>query len=170
MGLLSLYSPAKLIVVDRRSSQREASLRMGATHYLAEGESNVREEINEITGERGADIAFEAAGHPDAVRNAVDATGRGGKVILAGIAGTDQASSLDPDEMVFKDLRVEGVFAYPSRAFGKVVELIDTGLLDVRPLITHRFPLSRAQEALELLRNGNEPSTKIMLEPESESA
>src|SRR5919202_2196593 len=77
VGLFSLYSPEKLIVVDRRDSQRFAALEMGATHYLIEGQDEVLEAVRDLSEGGGADVSFESAGHPDAVRSAVATTARG---------------------------------------------------------------------------------------------
>src|ERR687886_2993036 len=69
VGLFSLYNPERLIVIDRRDSQRSAALEMGATHYLGGGD--VLEAVRDLSGGRGADVSFEAAGPPDAVRTAI---------------------------------------------------------------------------------------------------
>ena len=166
VGLFSLYNPERLIVVDRRGTQRSAAVEMGATHYLVEGEDNALAALMDLSKGRGADVSFEAAGRPDAVRTAVAATMRGGKVVLEGISGTEYAEPFSLDNLVFADLRVEGVFAYPSRVFARALELIDSGLLNVEPLITHRLPLTEADRALELLRDTGEPTIKVLLEPD----
>jgi L-iditol 2-dehydrogenase len=169
VGLFSLYSPERLIVIDRGSAQRSAALAMGATHYLVEGEDDVIATVRDVTEGRGADVSLEAAGHPNAVRTAVAATARGGKLVLEGISGTDHVEPFDVDQIVLGDLRVEGVFAYPSRVFGRALELIDSGLLDVKPLITHRLPLVEVDHAFELIEDTQEPSIKVLLEPGAHS-
>jgi len=165
VGLFSLYSPEKLIVVDQRSSQRSIALARGATHYLVEGEDDVLKAVQDATQGRGADVSFEAAGHPNAVRTAIASTRRGGKVILEGISGTDRVEPFDLDQVVLGDMRVEGVFAYPSRVFARALGLIDSGRLDVKPLITHRLPLFEADHAFELIEDTQEPTIKVLLEP-----
>jgi threonine dehydrogenase-like Zn-dependent dehydrogenase len=169
VGLFSLYSPEKLIVIDQRRSQKSTALAKGATHYLVEGEDDVIATVRDVTEGRGADVSLEAAGHPNAVRTAVAATARGGKVVLEGISGTDRVEPFDLDQVVLGDLRVEGVFAYPSRVFARALELIDSGLLDVKPLITHRLPLVEADNAFELIEDTKEPTIKVLLEPGAHS-
>jgi threonine dehydrogenase-like Zn-dependent dehydrogenase len=66
---------------------------------------------------------------------------------------------------VFRDAHVEAVFAYPSAVFGRAVRLIDDGVIDPTPLITHRFPLSDAPRALALLESRSEPAIKVLLDP-----
>jgi 2-desacetyl-2-hydroxyethyl bacteriochlorophyllide A dehydrogenase len=169
VGLFSLYSPEKLIVIDRRGPQRSVALGMGATHYLVEEEDHVLETVRDVTEGRGADVSFEAAGHPNAVQTAVAVTARGGKVVLEGISGSDRVEPFDLDQVVLADLRVEGVFAYPSHMFARALELIDSGLLDVKPLITHRLPLAEADQAFELIKDTQESTIKVLLEPGASS-
>ncbi|MDQ3910922.1 MAG: alcohol dehydrogenase catalytic domain-containing protein [Actinomycetota bacterium] len=169
VGLFSLYSPENLIVIDRHGLQRSPALAMGATHYLIEGKDDVLETVQNVSGGRGADVSFEAGGHPSAVQTAVAATARRGKVVLEGISGTDSLEPIDLDQIVLGDLRIEGVFAYPSRVFAQALKMIDSGLLDVKPLITHRLPLAEADHAFELLKDTREPTIKVLLEPDAGS-
>ena len=169
VGLFSLYSPENLIVIDRHGFQRSTALTLGATHYLIEGEDDVLETVQNLTGGRGADVSFEAGGHPRAVQTAVAATARHGKVVLEGIPGTDNVEPFDLDQIVLADLRIEGVFAYPSRVFAQALKMIEAKLLDVKPLITHRLPLAEADHAFELLKDRQEPTIKVLLQPDAGS-
>jgi threonine dehydrogenase-like Zn-dependent dehydrogenase len=125
----------------------------------------VLEVVRDLSEGGGADVSFEAARHPNAMRTAVAAMARGGKGVLEGISGADREEPLSFDDLVFADLRVEGVFAYPSRMFARALELTDPRLLNVEPLITHRLPLAGVDRALELLRDTDEPTIKVLLEP-----
>jgi threonine dehydrogenase-like Zn-dependent dehydrogenase len=60
---------------------------------------------------------------------------------------------------------VEAVFASPSAVFARAVRLIDEGRIDPGCLVTHRFPLSHAPEAIALLETRSTPAIKVLLEP-----
>jgi len=57
------------------------------------------------------------------------------------------------------------VFAYTTRSFEQALRLIESGRLDVAPLVTHRFPLGEYQKAFDLLRSRSEPVVKVILKP-----
>ncbi|MBI2001845.1 MAG: alcohol dehydrogenase catalytic domain-containing protein [candidate division NC10 bacterium] len=150
------------IGLDRKSEP--LARRIGATDYLAVTE-DPPERVRALTGGRGADVVVEAAGSPTALALACDVARRGGSVVAVGVAGGGRKLALDPDMFCLKDLRVEGIFAYTSEIFQRTLRRIEDGGLDVRPFITHRFPLERFREAFQLLRDRPEPVLKIVLEP-----
>jgi threonine dehydrogenase-like Zn-dependent dehydrogenase len=118
-----------------------------------------------MTGGAGADVVFEAAGSETAVSLALDVARRGGTVVLSGIAGGRRRMFLEADLFALKDLRVDGVFAYTTASFEQALRIIESGKLDVRPLVTHTLPLQEFERAFDLLINRPEPVVKIMLTP-----
>jgi threonine dehydrogenase-like Zn-dependent dehydrogenase len=96
---------------------------------------------------------------------ALDLVRRGGAVILSGIAGGGRRAFLDSDVFALKHLRVDGVFAYTTDSFEQALRIIESGKLDVRPLVTHTLPLQEFERAFDLLSNRPEPVVKVMLKP-----
>jgi 2-desacetyl-2-hydroxyethyl bacteriochlorophyllide A dehydrogenase len=153
------------IIAIARSRKRESLARaVGATDYLTMTE-NPTEQVRALTSGRGADVVFEAAGNPTAVALAYEVARRGGTVLAAGIAGGGRTLALDSDMFCLKDLRVHGIFAYTSEVFQQTLRRIESGGLDVRPFVTHRFPLEQFLQAFSLLKNRSEPVLKIVLTP-----
>jgi threonine dehydrogenase-like Zn-dependent dehydrogenase len=138
--------------------------KMGATDYLTVKDDPAAK-ICEMTGGAGADVVFEAAGSEKAVVLALDLARRGGTVILSGIAGDGRRMSVDSDLFALKDLRIDGVFAYTTDSFEQALRIIESGRLDVRPLVTHTLPLHEFEKAFDLLSNRPAPVGKVMLKP-----
>jgi 2-desacetyl-2-hydroxyethyl bacteriochlorophyllide A dehydrogenase len=151
-----------VIGLDRKSESLARTI--GATDYFTVTE-NPAEQVRALTSGRGADVVFEAAGNPTAVALACDVARRGGTVVAAGVAGGRRPLRLDSDLFSLKDLRVQGIFAYTSEVFQKTLRQIEGGALDVRPFITHRFPLEQYLQAFHLLKHRPEPVLKILLMP-----
>ena len=168
-GLLRVAGARPVLVVDPRPVGRLARA-MGADRFLAASAGDALAAVIEATDDHGADVVVEAAGTPDAVTAALAMTRRGGTLALLGIAGTRSPSALPTDALVFGDVRVEGVFAYPSAVFARALDLLERGLLDVGPLITHCLPLSEVERALELVRDRAEGVGKVVLRPPGPSA
>lgn len=151
-----------LVGVDRRN---EALARaMGATEFLTLDDGPA-ERVREATGGAGADVVIEAAGEASALPLALDLARRGGRIALLGIAGGGQKVPLEADAFALKDLRVDGIFAYTSASFAAALDLIESGRLDVRPLVTHRFDLPDFEKAFRLLAGREEPVVKVILAP-----
>src|SRR5207245_7497562 len=156
--------PAGLVAIGVDRASEGLARRMGATDYLTvEDEPAAR--LREMTGGVGADVVFEAAGNEAALPLALDLARRGGAVILLGIAGGGRRTSLESDVFCLKDLRVGGVFAYTTANFEQSLRLIESGRLDVKPLVTHTFPLQEFEKAFDLLARRPEPVVKVMLRP-----
>jgi L-iditol 2-dehydrogenase len=102
------------------------------------------DEIRKAAG-RGVDIAFEAAGDPDAVEASIVAVKPGGKSILIGIACEDK-TSFTASTARGKDLTIKVVHRM-KHTYPRTFQLVTSGRADVRSLVTHRFPLSDVQQA-----------------------
>jgi threonine dehydrogenase-like Zn-dependent dehydrogenase len=61
--------------------------------------------------------------------------------------------------------RVDGVFAYTTASFEQALRIVESGKLDVRPLISHTLPMQEFARAFDLLCNRPEPVVKVMLRP-----
>jgi threonine dehydrogenase-like Zn-dependent dehydrogenase len=164
VGWAAMSRPARLVAIGLDRGNEALARKMGATDYLLVGEDPAAR-IREMTGGAGADVVFEAAGSEVAVSLALDAARRGGSVVLSGIAGGHRRTFIESDVFALKDLRVDGVFAYTTASFEQAMRLIESGRLDVRPLVTHTLPLHEFEKAFELLSTRPEPVVKVMLRP-----
>ncbi len=154
----------QIIVVGVDRLNEDFARAVGATEVVTLSEGP-EERVRALTGGRGADVVFEAAGHPSASLLALNLVRRGGSVALVGIVGGEQTIALDPDLFCLKDVRVHGIFAYTSEVFVRTLRAIESGLLDVAPLITHRLSLADYRRAFDLLASRSEPTVKILLHP-----
>jgi threonine dehydrogenase-like Zn-dependent dehydrogenase len=169
LGLLSVLwsrlAEADRIVVIGLDRATEATARgLGATDFFTAGEHPAAR-VRDLTGGGGADVVFETAGHEDAVALSLDLARRGGAVALLGIAGAGRPAGFEADVFALKDLRVYGSFAYTSDDFAAALRLIESGRANVKPLITHAFPLPEFEKAFQLLSERTEPVVKALLRP-----
>ena len=161
-----LFRPQRIIAVGIDRANQPLAEAMGATDYLLVDDDPAAF-VREVTGGRGADVVLEAAGSEMAVALAIELARRGGTLALAGIAGGVRQLPLESDVFCLKNLHVHGVFSYPSTLFAQALRLIEGGLLNVSPLITHQFSLKEYGRAFELLRrrSGAGGVGKILLRP-----
>jgi len=164
VGWAAVSRPARVVVIGVDRANEALARRMGATDFLSLG-GDPAARIREMTGGAGADVVFEAAGSESALPLALDLARRGGTVVLYGIAGGGRRTQIEADLFCLKDLHIHGVFAYTTASFEHALRLIESGRLDVAPLVTHRFPLAEFQKAFDLLRTRREPVVKVILKP-----
>jgi 2-desacetyl-2-hydroxyethyl bacteriochlorophyllide A dehydrogenase len=152
--LSQLWSPAAVTVLGRRADQRDLVAAAGASEFL----------VGDAVAAGSYDLVVEAAGAADAVRTALAAPRRGGTVALLGYPGSDAAVPLAVDDQVNGDVSIIGSFAYTSGVWRQVVELLNSGRLDLGFLVTHRFGLGEFETALETVRSAEGPSGKVLFD------
>jgi threonine dehydrogenase-like Zn-dependent dehydrogenase len=98
------------------------------------------------------------------VESAIALARRGGRVILLGLSGNGVTARFPVDDVVNNDLRISASFAYTSAAWAEVAGLLSSGQIRLGPLITHRFPLHRFEDAYQALRESDGPRGKVILD------
>jgi NDMA-dependent alcohol dehydrogenase len=146
-----------IVAVDRHESKLELAKRLGATHGVNAASGNAAEQVRALTGGRGVDHAFDAAGLPETVRAAYDSLAKLGALVVLGIApaGTDVALPLT--SLVFEERRILGSFygsGRPREDIPGLVEQYRTGRLKLDELVTRRYPLEQINEAYVALDRG----------------
>lgn len=143
--LAKLSGAAQVIATDKLLHRLEAAKSFGADLAFLAEDSHELGGFRAATHERGVDVAFEAAGVQDAVDTAFAAVAPGGKVILAGIPDNDQ-TSFSASMARRKGLTIKLVRRM-KHTYPRTIELVRKGLVDVRSLVTHCYPLGQAVEA-----------------------
>ena len=158
--IAKLSGAARIIATDKLIHRVEAAERFGASHAFLVGEDSRLGEIGAATGGRGVDVAFEAAGTQAAVDDAFAAVKSGGKVVLAGIPNDDK-TSFSSSTARRKGLTIKLVRRM-KHTYPRAIGLVSKGLVDVRSLVTHRFPLEQAAEAFRVAQRRE--GLKIIIE------
>lgn len=152
IGLLTiqmakLAGAARIFATDKLAHRLHLARQVGATHTLLADGYEAKQILKE-TGNRGLDVTFEAAGDDgSAVETSIEASKRGGTVVLIGIPIKDEtrftASSARRRGMTIKIAR-RMKDTYPT-----AIKLVDSGMIDLDPLMTHHFAPEAFQEAFE---------------------
>jgi L-iditol 2-dehydrogenase len=157
---LSHLTGAQVVyVTDKLPHRVDAARILGATKAILV--VNEVAEIMTATGSRGVDVAFEVAGENEAVEAAITAVKPGGCVILAGIPADDR-TSFSASIARRKGLTIKLVrrmkFTFP-----RAIQLVESGQVDVRSLVTRQFPLEQAQEAFSVAQRREGLKTIIVI-------
>ena len=105
---------SQVIVVEPDARRRETALAFGATEALdsAERQDELAARVLELTDGRGADIAVELSGVPDAIELGLGLLRFGGRFILAGATFPSRPVQLDAEQVVRRLLQIVGVYNY----------------------------------------------------------
>ena len=168
IGLLAvqvarLFSPAIIMLVGSRNERLEMARHLGATHIINIRQSDPEPLIQSLTGGHGADFVFECGTRPEGVETSIRLARRGGTVVLEGIAGSGARLSLESDIFVLKHLSVFDIFGASSAAWTYAVQVFRSGLLNLAPLITHRFALTDYRAALDAVVGRQSKTLKVLL-------
>lgn len=105
-------------------------------------------------GNEQVDVAIVCTPDPLAVNAAIDALAPGGTLCLYALPSPDESPPLDATEIYLRELTVTASYAAGPADMREALELIASGRIDTLPLVTHRLPLERTAEALDLQRRG----------------
>ena len=164
IGLLTIMmakraGAGRIFATDRLTDRLKMALECGATHmFLADG--NETDPILSATGNRGLDVTFETAGDDgSAVETAIGTAKPGGTTVLVGIP------SEDITQFTASAARRRGLTIKLSRrmknTFPLSIRLVSTGQINLKPLITHTFPLEAYQHAFQTA--ANRQGIKVMI-------
>ena len=149
--------------MDMRDNRLAVAKQYGAVTIDARKE-DVRKRIRETTGGEGADVAIEAVGDPRAFLQALGSVRRFGTVSVVGVFS-------QPAELPLQDYCAKGNGVRLSIGLGhigrtsKLLGLVASGGIDLKPFVTHVFPLDKAVEAYELFENNPNDCIKVLLKP-----
>jgi 2-desacetyl-2-hydroxyethyl bacteriochlorophyllide A dehydrogenase len=154
--LLALQSPSRIVAYGVREEELELAQQLGATEIVLAGDgAPAQDEL---------DLVVETAGVPAAVTLATEVCRPGGRAVLLGIAGEGRTLTLPSDLLVGKDMALIGSIAYPAATWSRVVGLLADRVLDLDPIVTHRFPMSDFEQAVALMDDRRGIVAKIVLE------
>ena len=132
---------------------------LGADVTIHVGTQDPVAEVLRDTAGRGVDLAFEAAGPPEALQQCLDLVRPGGEVVVIGIPSEDEYR-LRPSQLRRHELALRFV-RRQNENYPEAIRLVEQGGVKLTPLLTHRFPVARAQEAFELADRKAEGAVRV---------
>ena len=154
---------AAIYVADLLPNRLGAARKLGAQATCLASENDFVEFVREQTGGRGVDVAVEAAGDVEAIRQVVPLAAIHGLALVEGIPASGQVV-FDVDLARRRELRM----VFGRRSLGKTdeaLELLEEGTFDASVMLTHEFSLDETQEAFEYTRDYRDGVIKAIVRP-----
>ena len=159
---IKLAGFADVIAVDLDDEKLKKAAALGATATLNAKNVNVAEEVKKLTGGEGSDVTLEVVGATATIQSAIACTRRGGAVTLVGNLAPKIEFPLQ--SVVTGELSIFGSCA-SSGEIPQCIKLLDSGAVDVRPLITATATLDEGPKWFERLYAGEAGAMKVVLMP-----
>lgn len=168
VGLLAVaaakaYGASRIYVTDLEPVRLEAARKLGATHAINVRDQDAVETIKALNGRSGVDVAWETAGNPLALQSALLSLKRGGKLAVVGLPVQAEVP-LNIHFISDHEVDIYGVFRYTD-TYAAGIEILASGICDIRSLITDRYSLGQTQEAMERALNNKSESLKVVVYP-----
>jgi len=161
VGIARAAGAKAVVAVDVNPKRLALAAQMGATKALPPGAA-VRDAAMELSDGNGADVVCEMSGAVSALHDAFALVRNGGRVQLLGIPKGEVPVDF-ATEIIFKGITVYGVIGRRMyETWNQMRRFLRSGIFDPTPVITHRFPLERIDDALAAIRSGD--AGKVILE------
>lgn len=163
---------SQIALFDILPEKLELAKKLGFEHVFDSRTAKPVDVTNNLTGGRGVHVAIEAAGVPPTLLAAMQVTRRAGRVALLGNPSADVTIPMALiSQIMRREIDLVGTWNSDYSVYGDdddwrtVLAAMASGTLNLKPLITHRVPLSRGILALEMMRDQSEFFAKVLIHP-----
>jgi L-iditol 2-dehydrogenase len=171
MGLLHLVmarrTPSFIIVSEPEAARREKAKELGADALVDPSTEDYVRRVGELSGGNGANITYITIGHPPAIEAAVAAAAKRGTVsCYASVHPRGTTITVDPNSFHHREVRLSGSIAQEPDDFLAAADIIGRREIDLRPLISKVFPLSKLAEAFAAA--SRKDTYRVLVQPDAE--
>ena len=161
-----LMGASTIIGVDAVPERMEIARAMGADHVVDFSKHDPVDEIMRLTDGRGVDVAIEALGRQETFEAALRVLRPGGTLSSLGVYSEDLRIPLGAFAAGLGDHKIVTTLCPGGKErMRRLMDVIHSGRLDARPLVTHRFGLDRIEEAYDLFANQRDGVLKVAIAP-----
>jgi threonine 3-dehydrogenase len=147
------HAGARYVVITDRSKYRlELASKIGVTRAVDPEETPLREVMQELGMVEGFDIGFEMSGAAPALHAMLETMCHGGKIAMLGLPS--EQFSIDWSHLVTNMITIKGIYGRQMFETWYWMSVFIQSGLDIAPVITHRLPAERFDEAFEVLKSG----------------
>lgn len=162
--------PIIVIGMSHDAKRLEMAQTFGADILIVADKQDCLKQVHEATKGKMADVVMDVSGNPAAAVLTLDLAGNNATVVLPGLYGPETQVPLVLDKAILKELKLVGVFSHNFPAVETAIAIAEKNKYPLEDMISHRFPLHRAQEAVELVGgfDRKEAPLKVVLDPTME--
>ena len=152
-----LAGAAIIVGVDTNAKKEKIAKQFGATHFLDGGRADILSALSDVCGGGGANVAFDAFGHPALIQKSFDAIAPGGRVVCVGISPDGTKVQIPADVIVGAEKEIVGCYyggANSARDFPMLLNLFRNGRILLDELVEEVIPFSAIADGFDRMREG----------------
>jgi len=158
-----LRGAGRVLLAGHHAARLAVAHELGASSVVDSNGSALRAAVSDFTNGTFADVVVECAGTADAWSTAATLAGTAGEVMLFAGRPSGETAAFDAYRIHYEETDIKGAFHYGSRDVREALELLARREVQIAPLVTHRRPLTRFEEALQLALERR--ALKVAVEP-----
>lgn len=163
LQLSKIAGARDVIVSEPIASRREKAKKLGADCVVDPSKEDLEKILMERTKGLGADVIVMAIGVPAIINSTLKLCRKGGTVnLFAGFAGTGEAV-IEVNTIHYNEINVNGSTAYKREDYLQAADMIVSGQVNVKEIVTHTFKIEDFQKAYEVCKSGE--GLKVLIEP-----
>ncbi|MCW2271139.1 NADP-dependent isopropanol dehydrogenase [compost metagenome] len=161
-----LMGATTIIGVDTVPARLSVARQLGATHVVDFNQGNVVEQIMALTHGRGVDVSIEALGTQSTFESALRVLRPGGTLSSLGVYSSDLSIPLSAFAAGLGDYSIVSTLCPGGKErMRRLMEVVGSGSVDLKPLVTHRFKLDDIEAAYELFAHQRDGVMKVAITP-----
>jgi threonine 3-dehydrogenase len=161
---VAIHAAARYVVItDVNPYRLDLARRLGVTQAVNPREKSLADVQKDLGMVEGFDVGMEMSGNAQAFRDMLGNMAHGGRVAMLGIPEGDM--SVDWNTVIFRMLTIKGIYGREMyETWYKMNVMLESGL-DIKPVITHRFPFAEYRKGFEVMTTGESGRVVLSWEP-----
>lgn len=144
----------KVFLINRSEGRLETTKKFGFDEYICSGKTDAVKEVMELTDDLGANVVIVTAGSPEAQVMGLNMASKMGKVcFFAGLPKDQPSVNLDSNLLHYRQITVYGTFSSAPRHNALALEMIRSGKVSAKDILTHVVTLDKIVEGMDLVKN-----------------
>ncbi|MFQ5573012.1 MAG: zinc-dependent dehydrogenase [Nitrosopumilaceae archaeon] len=152
----------KIFCLDVNDFRLEFAKKFQITQSINSNDSSKKEKILNETENRGVDVAIVATSSLKALDDAFDLVRKGGTVMMFGVPSQGDTINVDMSKIYSKEITLTTSYAASDHDTKEALDLIASSRIDVKSLITHKYPITETQKAFDHAHDGSD-AMKIII-------
>jgi threonine 3-dehydrogenase len=149
-----------VVITDVNEYRMELARKLGLANVVDARREKLSDVMHRLKMTEGFDVGLEMSGNAQAFNDMIQTVKMGAKIALLGILPPN--TTIPWNQVIFKALFLKGIYGREMfETWYKMCAMLTSGL-NIKPIITHRFPAPRFKEGFEIMSSGN--SGKIILD------
>lgn len=171
IGLIALqfakfYNPGLVVLAGTRDERLAFGKKFGAI-TINISQSDAVKKLMDIFEGNGADVIIACAGTKSAFDLALQVAGMNSRIAIEGLFEVGEIVEVAPfDDLLKKGMMIKGILGWLTSDFMNALECIQSGKIDVKSLVTHKFPLEQWEQAFEFVESRKSEAIKVQFIPE----